>query len=82
MKTDSSRKGAKPPRMKNVFRVPKKRWRKWSALARKVFNEVYEAVKDNAPVLFPPGLNKLPAHLVKVIAWNTAWIAADSANVK
>lgn len=82
MKTDSSRKGAKTQRMKNVFKVPKKRWEKWNGLARKVFNEVYDVVKNNAPVLFPPGVNRLPAHLVQVIAWNTAWVAADSANVK
>ncbi len=68
--------------MTNTFRVPKKQWGKWSALARKVFNEVFATVRDNAPVLFPPGLNRLPAHLVKIIAWNTAWVAADAANVK
>lgn len=68
--------------MSNPFKVPKKQWEKWNALARKVFNEVYETVRENAAVLLPPGLNRLPAHLVQVIAWNTAWIAADAANSK
>lgn len=68
--------------MRNANRVPKKQWGKWGELARKVFNEVYDTVRKNAPVLFPPGLNRLPAHLVQVMAWNMAWVAADAANGK
>lgn len=68
--------------MRNVHKVPKKQWRKWSETARKVFNEVYYTLRHNTGVLFPPTAQNLSRQAIKVIAWNTAWIAADAANSK
>lgn len=66
--------------MSNKYKVPVKQWRKWSDAARKVFNEVYFTIRNNVRVVFPPKAQDLPRQSVQVIAWNSAWIAADAAN--
>ncbi len=64
--------------MKNNNRVPKKQWNKWSEAAHRTFNQVYESVRDGYKVLFPPAAQSLTKATIDVIAWNTAWVAADA----
>lgn len=66
--------------MANKYKVPQKQWRKWGALARGVFNEVYYTIRNNDQVLFPEKAQGLPRPTLRVMAWNIAWIAADAAN--
>lgn len=68
------------PTTKNIFKVNKKQWRKWNKLARKVFNEVYDAIKSGHKVIYPDGVMHLDKKTIQVMAWNTAWLAADAAN--
>lgn len=64
--------------MANKYKVNKRRWKKWSPLARKVFNETYFLMKRNRDVfLHPKAVAPSQAHW-KTTAWNAAWIAADA----
>lgn len=63
--------------MTNRFKVPRKAWNGWSDYSRLVFNEVYSTVKNKYKILFPPSAHKLTKQAIEVIAWNTAWVAAD-----
>jgi hypothetical protein len=63
---------------RNVNRVPRSQWRKWSKEARAVFNRVYSFMFDNRDLMLHPKQDKpKPAHW-KTTAWNAAWIAADA----
>lgn len=64
--------------MKNTQHVPIKQWRKWSDTARRVFNSLYVQIRDNHEILFPKSAHKLTKTAVKIIAWNSAWVAADA----
>jgi hypothetical protein len=68
--------------MKNTYRVPQKKWTRWSAQAKGVFNTVYKAIRGDHRTLFPTAAQHLPAQSVQVIAWNAAWIAADAADAQ
>jgi hypothetical protein len=64
--------------MENLYRVSKKQWKKWSPLARAVFNDVYSLMYDN-PTLFKHPKDVEVKHLYwKTTAWNAAWIAAEA----
>ena len=62
----------------NRYKVPLRSWRKWSPLARAVFNNVYGSTVFSQNVLAPPSASKLPHQAWKVLCWNFAWIAADA----
>lgn len=64
---------------RNTYKVPVKQWRKWSRIARTVFNRVYNFAINNPELILHPQAVKTtkPAHW-KTIAWNAAWIAADA----
>jgi hypothetical protein len=62
----------------NVYRVPKRQWRKWAEVERAVFNGVLGSVRDGWDVLFPASMQSVPRQARRVAAWNTAWIAADA----
>ena len=68
------------PRRESVNRnkVPVKQWRKWSPVARKVFNEVYGTMNKNQWTFLHPKQDKLSARMWNTVAWNAAWIAADA----
>ncbi len=66
---------------RNRFKVPKKQWRKWNSTAREVFNAVYKSIKTGYCTLFPKQFELLPKSAIAVMAWNSAWIAADAANI-
>jgi hypothetical protein len=62
----------------NLYHVPLKKWRKWDARARQVFNEVYSAMVGNQTLFLHPEQDKISRRLWKTTAWNAAWIAADA----
>jgi hypothetical protein len=62
----------------NRHHVPKKQWSKWSIAGRKVFNEVYSSMVQNAGLFLHPKQGKIPATMWKTTAWNAAWTAASS----
>lgn len=63
----------------NLYHVPVKKWRKWTAQARQVFNEVYSAMTNQQWMFLHPGVEKVSKRMWKTTAWNAAWIAADAA---
>lgn len=67
----------------NRYKVPKRQWRKWSALARHVFNELYGSMSQNAWAFQAPSVEANPPNkrAWKTTCWNAAWVAADAADV-
>lgn len=62
----------------NVYRVPKRQWRKWANAERAVFNETLCAIREGWNVIFPDSMGGIKAPARRVAAWNVAWIAADA----
>lgn len=62
---------------RNRFKVPLKQWRKWSALARSVFNNVFTSMTDQSVITNPSG-PKMTAAQWRTVRWNAAWLAADA----
>ncbi|HEV8262702.1 MAG TPA: hypothetical protein VGQ19_18350 [Burkholderiales bacterium] len=62
----------------NRHKVPQRQWRKWTLVARKVFNEVYSTMAQNQWTFLHPHQDKVSKRLWKTTAWNAAWIAADA----
>lgn len=60
----------------NLYRVPAKQWNRWSAVARRVFNETYSAMVGDQDMFLHPKAQPLPETQWKTTAWNAAWIAA------
>lgn len=63
---------------KNAYKVPVKQWRKWSELARRVFNLHFYELKENQEILRHPKTQKISQKEWRTQAWNAAWLAADS----
>lgn len=68
--------------MKNIARVPKKQWSKWSAAAQKVFNALYTFMMENEKLMLHPKQEIPKAYHWKTTCWNSAWIAADAVDGK
>ncbi len=65
----------------NKHKVPKKQWNKWSNHAKRVFNDVYMALRiSKQPLLIGPFAPLRPVREWQVLRWNVAWEAADAAN--
>ena len=62
----------------NAYKVPVKKWRKWSTQARFVFNELYGTMKTNQSLFLHPKAEAVSGQLWKTVCWNAAWIAADA----
>ena len=62
----------------NRFKVPLKAWTKFGEVGRFVFNDTYDALRNNQSTVAPPLAQKVPASSWKVVAWNAAWLAADA----
>lgn len=62
----------------NTHKVPAKQWRRWSAQAKAVFNELYALTLANQGIVTHPKAAKMPPEHWATIAWNTAWLAADA----
>jgi len=68
------------PAPRNLHKVPARRWARWSALARGVFNETYRAMTTGWDCLAPESLKELgTAKARRILAFNAAWLAADEA---
>jgi len=65
---------------RNLYRVSKKQWQKWTAQARHVFNAVYAFMLDNPQIVGFPEKPMISPRQRKIIAWNSAWIAADASD--
>ncbi len=63
---------------RNVYKVPVKQWRKWSELARRVFNLHFYELKENQAILTHPKTQQISKREWRTQAWNAAWLAADS----
>lgn len=63
---------------RNEFKVPRAKWREWSKLARRVFNDVYSSMTDSAWAFQAPSIKAVTGRAWKTTAWNSAWIAADA----
>lgn len=68
----------------NTHKVSAKQWRRWHDDARQVFNQVYPQLFDGytTGTLLPPSLAVvIGPKAARVIAWNSAWLAADAAHL-
>ncbi len=63
--------------VRNINRVPKKQWDRWSPAARQMFNDLYEVTYDQHLVNAHPKTLELGQPAWKTVAWNVAWLAAD-----
>ena len=63
---------------KNVNKVPRKAWGKWSKKARMIFNDCYKFFMENQELMNHPKAGKQKPVFWKTVAWNSAWIAADA----
>lgn len=64
--------------MKNFYKVPKKQWKKWPELCRRVFNKVYADMASCHGIAMHPKTPPMPMKEWNTVAWNVAWIAADA----
>lgn len=64
---------------RNIYKVPVRQWRKWSELARLIFNEMFFTLKENQSVLTHPKTQPISKREWRTQAWNSAWLAADAA---
>lgn len=62
---------------RNRHRVPTKAWKNWSGSARRVFNIVFEIMRDQEIFLHPKATPSRREHW-KTTRWNAAWIAAEA----
>lgn len=62
----------------NLYGVPRKQWEKWPTLARKVFNKHFREIKLNKEILGHPQMADISKRMWHTLAWNCAWLAADS----
>ena len=67
--------------VKNRNKVPLKQWRRWSAKARKAFNEMYRIMRDQGLMSHPKAVEQKPEHWTTT-RWNSAWLAADAVDGK
>lgn len=65
----------------NKHKVPMKQWRKWTNLAKKVFNDMMESMRPSMQHAFlhPQASAMAKAHW-QTTRWNAAWTAAGAAN--
>ena len=63
---------------RNVYLVPERKWRRWGAVARTVFNQVFHDLTGAWELLAPESLQGAPKRGRRMLAWNAAWIAADA----
>lgn len=61
----------------NIHKVPKKQWRKWDVVGRRVFNKTYDVMVLNPDLFRHPKDPTRSNRWAKTTAWNAAWIAAD-----
>jgi len=67
--------------VKNRFKVPTKKWRKWSNHAKKIFNDMYHELRLTMQATYAhPNALPLPKDHWETLRWNVSWIAANTAD--
>lgn len=70
--------------VKNVYRVPKKVWTRWTLVGKHVFNKTMEfSTTSGSELMCNPKMTEeyhISDEYWKTIAWNHAWISADIAS--
>lgn len=61
--------------VENLYRVPKKTWKRWTKTARRVFNLTMDETSRQDMLLHPLQPRMHPQHW-EAIRWNIAWTAA------
>ena len=65
-------------RMRNLYKVPRRQWVKWSDHAQQVFNMLYPNMRNNQWAFLHPGAVPMEGEHWKTVSWNAAWTAADA----
>ena len=65
--------------MTNTYKVSKRTWKRWTPVARAVFNQTYMLLRGDWVTLAPMSMQKVTPSARDVFSWNAAWIAADAA---
>lgn len=64
----------------NTHEVPPKTWARWSPLSRRVFTALFSIYSANQWMLnAAPEACELTDEQWRVVSWNAAWLAADTA---
>lgn len=63
----------------NIFKMPKKQWKKWNELERKIFNDLNEFMLNNQAIFSHPDAAIVEDECWGTTAWNAAWTAAEIA---
>lgn len=66
-----------PSKLKNVYKVPTKQWKKWNSQEQELFNTLYGFSKKKPWVFSHPESPELSKEQWKTVAWNHAWMATD-----
>lgn len=62
----------------NKNKVPVVQWRKWTNHAKKVFNDMYHAMRPSMQgTITHPEMFPLQKEHWQTLRWNAAWLAAD-----
>ena len=64
--------------VRNSNAVPRKQWTKWSDEAKNIFNSCYTFFIENQRIMNHPKAPEQKIEYWTTVAWNAAWIAADS----
>lgn len=62
---------------KNIHKVGKRQWKRWTVDGRNVFNDLYSSSLNNEHIMNHPDTILLEDERWATIAWNHAWLAAD-----
>lgn len=65
--------------VENMFKVPKKQWKKWNDQERYIFNDVFLMMTLNQSLFLYPDTAEQSEERWRTTCWNAAWTAADSA---
>jgi hypothetical protein len=63
--------------IRNLYKVPKKVWGRWSDLRKQTFNRVYRLMSGDQELFSHPKADVVPAAHWKTTSWNAAWIASE-----
>lgn len=64
--------------MTNIYKVPGSQWKKWNEQEKNLFNSLISFSLSNAHLMQHPMSPALTDEYWKTIAWNHAWMAADT----
>lgn len=70
------------PTTENVHGVHKAQWREWGDLGHRVFNQLYESMRESQYAYNHPQQQPIPPEHWNTVCWNAAWQAANAAEQK